>query len=63
MKSEVREKVEDTIRRFLSEHTDTGSFPDGVIDELCEELSKRIELALVPCLRTNKLILPMVTPG
>ncbi|NQV22007.1 MAG: hypothetical protein HQ511_11385 [Rhodospirillales bacterium] len=54
MKSEVREKIESTIKLFMREHTDTGSFPDGVIDELCDELSKRVELALIPFLRTNK---------
>ncbi len=54
MKSDVREKIEDTIKRFLNEHTDTASFPDGVIDELCDQLSQRLELALIPYLRTNK---------
>jgi len=54
MKSDVREKVEATLKQFLHEHTDTGAFPEGVIEELCDELSRRLELALIPYLRTNK---------
>lgn len=54
MTSEVRMKIEDTIRQFLSEHTDSGAFSQGLIDDLCTEISQRVELALVPYLRTNK---------
>lgn len=54
MTSEVRTKIEDTIRDFLTEHTDAGAFSQGLIDDLCTEISQRLELALVPYLRTNK---------
>jgi hypothetical protein len=54
MKTVVREKIENTLKSFLQEHTDARTLPPGAIDDLCEEVSKRIELALVPFLRTNK---------
>ena len=54
MKTVVREKIETTLKSFLQEHTDASALSPGVIDDLCDEVSKRIELALVPFLRTNK---------